>query len=197
LIEKIILATKNENKVREIREIFQNNGLIGLEIYPETEDIEETGTTFKDNALLKATGYFNKLKIPVIAEDSGLIVPALQGAPGIYSARYAGPQATAEENNRKLLREMEDIPDGQRLAFFICCAVYFDGKRTIAAEGRVEGEITRSPRGTSGFGYDPVFLIPQYGMTFAELGPEVKNNMSHRRQALLELRKKLIRTNIL
>jgi XTP/dITP diphosphohydrolase len=191
LTEKIILATKNPNKVQEIREIFQNNSLVGLDSYPEIEEIEETGKTFKDNALLKATGYFNQLNLPVIAEDSGLVVPALQGAPGIYSARYAGPQTNAEKNNRKLLREMENTPDGQRFAYFICCAVYFDSKRAITAEGHVEGEITREPRGISGFGYDPVFLIPQYDMTFAELGTAIKNQISHRRLALQALRNKI------
>jgi non-canonical purine NTP pyrophosphatase (RdgB/HAM1 family) len=192
LTEKIILATKNKNKVQEIREIFQNNSLIGLDGLPEIKEIEENGSTFEENALLKATGYFKQLNIPVIAEDSGLVVPALNGSPGIFSARYGGPQADAGENNRKLLREMETIPDRRRTAYFICCAVYYDGKKTFIAEGRVDGMITHTPRGTGGFGYDPVFLIPKYHKTFAELGPAVKNQISHRRQAFIKLKKSII-----
>ena len=191
LTEKIILATKNENKIREIRRIFQNDQLAGLSAYPDIKEIEENGTSFQENAILKATGYFKQIKIPVIAEDSGLVVPAIQGAPGIYSARYAGPDANSAENNRKLLLEMKNIPEDQRCAYFICCAVYYDGRQTITAEGRVTGIITRFPRGTSGFGYDPVFLIPEYGKTFAELGLSVKNRISHRRNAFLALKEKL------
>jgi XTP/dITP diphosphohydrolase len=197
LQEKIVLASKNHHKLQEIREIFNNQALQGLDAYPGIEEASETGTTFQENAIIKAIHYYNRIKLPVIAEDSGLVVPALQGAPGIYSARYTGPDATAAENNRKLLQEMKNIPEEQRGAYFICCVVYFDGHQTIPAEGRVAGVITRAPRGTNGFGYDPVFLIPQYGMTFAELGPAIKNKISHRREALLELKNKLISTNIM
>ena len=191
MTEKIILATNNENKVREIRRILHNDRLVGLSVYPDIREIEESGSTFQENALLKATGYFKQINIPVIAEDSGLIVPALQGAPGIFSARYAGPDANADLNNKKLLAAMKDIPDNNRVGYFICCAVYYNGRETITAEGRVAGTITRSPRGTAGFGYDPVFLIPEYGKTFAELGAGIKNQISHRRKAMIELKEKL------
>jgi XTP/dITP diphosphohydrolase len=191
LLKRIILASKNRYKLEEFREIFNNKALSGLDAYPEIEEVHETGATFQENALIKASCYYDRLKHPVIAEDSGLVVPALKGAPGIYSARYAGPGATAVKNNRKLLQEMMDIEDEQRFAYFICCAVYFDGEQTVTAEGRIEGVITREPRGTGGFGYDPVFLIPRYGKTFAELGPVIKNQISHRRQAFQKLRERL------
>ena len=190
LPEKIVLATGNPGKVSEIQRIL---GEYGVEVVPQTElgvaDAEETGTSFVENALIKARHASEATGLPAIADDSGLVVDALDGRPGVYSARYAGAGATDESNIDKLLRVLKGVPDDRRSAAFHCCAVYVstDASTSLVAEGRWQGRILKERRGTGGFGYDPVFFDPECGRTAAELGPELKNARSHRGKALTAL----------
>ena len=187
---KIVLATGNPGKVREIRRIL---GEFGVEVVPQTEmgvdDADETGSSFVENALIKARHAAQLTGLPAIADDSGLVVDALDGRPGVYSARYSGADASDESNIDKLLEELRGVPDERRTAAFHCCAVYVspDNSASLVAEGRWHGRIIEDRRGTGGFGYDPVFLDPECGRTAAELGPELKNARSHRGKALAAL----------
>lgn len=193
---KIVLATGNPGKVREIRRIL---GEFDVEVVPQTEfgvaDAEETGNTFVENALIKARHASLETGLPAIADDSGLVVDALDGRPGIYSARYSGVDASDDSNIDKLLRELEGVADEQRTAAFHCSAVYVsaDDETSLVAEGRWPGRILGRRRGTGGFGYDPVFFDPECGRTAAELAPEQKNARSHRGKALKALAEKLRR----
>ena len=190
LPDKIVLATGNPGKVREIRRIL---GELGVEVVPQTEldvgDADETGSSFVENALIKARHASLMTGLPAIADDSGLVVDALDGRPGVYSARYSGADATDESNIDKLLRELAGVPDDKRTAAFHCCAVYVstDDSTSLVAEGRWPGRILAERRGAGGFGYDPVFFDPECGRTAAELGPELKNALSHRGKALTAL----------
>ena len=187
---KIVLATGNPGKVREIRRIL---GDLAVQVVPQgdlgVEDADETGTSFVANALIKARHASLMTGLPAIADDSGLVVDALDGRPGVYSARYSGADATDESNIDKLLEELRGVPDERRTAAFHCCAVYVspDDATSLVAEGRWPGKILEQRRGTGGFGYDPVFFDPECGRTAAELGPELKNARSHRGQALTAL----------
>lgn len=188
---RIVLASSNAGKVREINQML---GHLDLEVLPQSEfgvpDIEETGLTFVENAILKARNAARHARLPAIADDSGLEVDALEGKPGIYSARYAGPGAGDEANLRKLLANLESVPDAQRTARFQCLMVYLrhaDDPTPLIRQGTWEGRIARMPRGANGFGYDPVFFVPTHGCTAAELAPEEKNRLSHRGQALAGL----------
>ena len=187
---RIVLATGNPGKVREIRRIL---GEFGVEIVPQTElgvgDADETGSSFVENALIKARHAADLTGLPAIADDSGLVVDALDGRPGVYSARYAGARASDDDNIEKLLRELHGVPDDKRTAAFHCCAVYVsaDDSTSLVAEGRWQGRILGERRGTGGFGYDPVFFDPECGRSAAELGPELKNARSHRGKALAAL----------
>jgi XTP/dITP diphosphohydrolase len=188
----IILASRNRNKVAEIQAIFKENIYFELlENFPHLAEPEETGKTFKENALIKASYYFQHLGMPVIADDSGLIVPVLNGEPGILSARYAGEPVSYQRNNEKLLQKMKCFSGSERQAYFICHAVYRDKDVVLTAEGRTDGIITNYARGNNGFGYDPIFLVPLLGKTFAELSAQEKNKISHRYKAIVALRKKL------
>lgn len=183
MIDRLVMATNNKNKLREVREILSP---LGIEVISQNEagvDIEpdENGITFSENALIKAQAVYNAVKVPVIADDSGLCVDALDGRPGVYSARYA-PKGNECE---KLLDEMKDVPDEKRSAFFECCIAFTDGKNTEFMSGRCYGTITREARGENGFGYDPVFA--RNGKTLAEMTPEEKNRISHRAEALKQL----------
>lgn len=193
--QKIVIASKNENKVKEIGQILNNSALdiVSLNEFSQVPDIEETGETFLENALLKAHHYHNILSRPVISDDSGLVVPTLDGEPGIYSARYAGIHSDYVRNNEKLLSKMQNLDGELRRACFICAAVYYDSEIEIQAEGRVYGEITKFTLGNNGFGYDPVFYHPESNMTFAQMDPGFKNSISHRYLALQDLKKKLDR----
>ncbi len=193
--QEIIIASKNENKVKEINQILNNSALdiVSLNKFSGVSDIEETGATFIENALLKAHHYHNILNRPVISDDSGLVVPALDGEPGIYSARYAGSHSDYGRNNEKLLSKMQNLAGELRRAYFICVAIYYDGEKEIRAEGRVYGKISRIGSGNNGFGYDPVFYHPESNMTFAQMDPDFKNSISHRYLALQDLKKKLDR----
>ena len=191
---EIILATHNEGKLREIRDLL--NGLdieiLSLKDIPQAPVIQETGSSFRENALLKAetiASFTNKL---TIADDSGLEVDALDGKPGIYSARFAGENAKDDENNQELLNRMRGVPIEKRGAVFKCAIAIVDpeGKEEIV-EGKCSGIIQFEEKGTFGFGYDPLFFVPEYGKTFAELTPEMKNTISHRAQAIKKLREVL------
>lgn len=190
LPDKIVLATGNPGKVREIRRIL---GELGVEVVPQTElgvgDADETGSSFVENALIKARHASLMTGLPAIADDSGLVVDALDGRPGVYSARYSGAGATDDSNIDKLLQELAGVPGEKRTAAFHCCAVYVsaDDSTSLVAEGRWPGRILAERRGTGGFGYDPVFYDPDCGRTAAELGPELKNALSHRGKALTAL----------
>jgi len=193
-MEKIIyIATKNENKVREIKPILQNlkAELKSIAKYDHVPDAIEDADTFEENARIKAEYYFNYLKKPVMADDSGLVVPALNGEPGIYSARYAGEKSNYALNNQKLLQKMKDFKGDERNAYFVCCVVYKDERREIFTEGKCEGRIIFEERGKAGFGYDPIFEYPKSNKTFAEIEPEQKNKISHRYLAFNQLSKKL------
>ena len=187
---KIVLATGNPGKVREIQRIL---GDFGVGVVPQTElgvgDADETGKTFVENALIKARNAAAATGLPAIADDSGLVVDALDGRPGVHSARYSGPDATDDSNIDKLLQELDGVPDERRTAAFHCCAVYVsaDDATSLVAEGRWEGRILTERRGGGGFGYDPVFFDPECGRTAAELAPDLKNARSHRGKALAAL----------
>jgi len=178
----MILATRNADKVAEIRRILRlpRNGLASLLDFPEIPEIEETGHTLEDNALIKARESHRLTGLSSLADDTGLEVDALKGAPGVFSSRFAGPGASYEDNLRKLLRAMEGIPEGSRLARFRCVVALKAGSREEWVEGILEGTILTEARGTGGFGYDPVFFIPSAGKTLAEMTMEEKNAVSHR-----------------
>ena len=185
---KLVLATKNSGKVVEFRRILAEFGgndldVVGLDSYPEIGDIAETGATFEENALLKARTICKLTNLPALADDSGICVTALNGAPGLYSARYSGAGDAA--NNQKLLAELRDVPDDQRSAYFICVAAYVrpDGFEQIA-EGRFHGKILHEVRGTGGFGYDPLFQPEGFDCSSAELSAQEKDAISHRGKAM-------------
>lgn len=190
----VIIATKNKGKAKEFEALFNEKGFAikTLLDFPELDDVEETGTTFNENALLKAETIAEKLNTLVLADDSGLIVEALYGQPGVYSARYAGEEKNDAKNNAKLLNELADTPSDKRQAAFHCSlALAEPGKESLVIEGQVKGRIADVPRGTHGFGYDPLFYIPEKDKTMAELSQEEKNKISHRAVALQKLSKEL------
>jgi len=185
---KILAATSNPGKISEIRRILGAGGItvvtpgeMGIEI-----DVEENGDTFEDNAVAKAVAYLRASGMPSLADDSGLCVEALGGRPGVRSARFAGQGASDRENYELLLRLMEGVSD-RRAAFVCTAALALEDGRIVTATGRCEGLILEAPRGASGFGYDPVFLEPASGKTFAELAEDEKNAISHRGRALVAL----------
>ena len=188
--QKILLATKNQNKLTEILSIFKQipYEFQTLSDFPEIKAAEESGNSFKENAILKANYYWHRFNMPVIADDSGLVVPALNGEPGIFSARYAGEQSNYQANNEKLLANMSGLTGKKRQAFFICHAVYKDSDNTISSEGRKDGIITIQPRGENGFGYDPIFFVPNLNKTVAQLTADEKNAISHRGSAIRKLK---------
>lgn len=189
---KVVLATQNRGKAAEIGRILEGSGveIVPLGEFPGVALPPETGTTMRENALIKARAAKEATGLAALADDSGLEVDFLDGAPGVYSARYAGEGATDEENNRKLLSALEGVPEGERTARFRCviALVGLDGNERLF-EGTYEGSITDAPRGSQGFGYDPLFLVAGKGKTAAELSPEVKNTISHRAVALAGLKK--------
>lgn len=189
---KVILASKNPHKLTELSAILSQHG---FEIALESEygldiDVDETGTTFEENSLLKAEAVMKASGLPVLADDSGLMVDALNGAPGVYSARY-GHKSSDGERTEFLLENMKDVPDEKRTAKFVCVitCLWPDGRK-IVARGECPGVITREVHGENGFGYDPVFYLPELGMTYAELPSEQKNAISHRARALQEFCRK-------
>jgi XTP/dITP diphosphohydrolase len=187
----LVLGTRNRKKGVELVDLLRP---LGIEVrtladYPSAIEVVEDADTFAGNAAKKATEQARHLGQWVLGEDSGLAVDALKGAPGVYSARYSGPGATDETNNRRLLAELEGTPLERRTAHYICHAALADPQGSIraTAEDRCQGRILFEPRGTGGFGYDPLFEVPEYHRTFGELGPAVKAALSHRARALRKL----------
>lgn len=183
---KIVLATQNAGKVDELREMLTELDIEVLSLldFPAWEEIEETGATFQENALIKAQVTMERTGLIALADDSGLEVDALGGAPGVYSARYAGEPKDDERNIDKLLEMLERVADDDRTARFRCAlAVVTPDGEVFNTEGTVEGKVLRARRGSGGFGYDPVFFVPDFGRTMAELGMAQKNKLSHRAQA--------------
>ncbi len=183
---KIVLASNNKGKIKEFR------AMLGADVISPSElgidfDAEETGETFYDNALIKAKALYDLCGMPVAADDSGLCVDGLDGAPGVYSARYSG--GGDKENIKKLLRELDGVKD--RSAHFTCCIVYYDGKNTVSATGNTYGHISLAPDGEGGFGYDPVFISDELGMSFGRASEEQKNRVSHRAKAIAALAENL------
>ncbi|MDT8899949.1 XTP/dITP diphosphatase [Anaeroselena agilis] len=192
----IVVATGNKGKVKEIAAALAALPVevLALDKFPAIPEAEENGDTFAANAVLKATHYALHTGMPCLADDSGLEVDALNGAPGVYSARYAGPGATDEACNAKLLAALADVPQNERTARFRCVLAYVDPDGALlTAEGTCEGTILREPRGTGGFGYDPLFLLPGAAKTMAEMTIEEKNAVSHRGQALRNMATTLAR----
>jgi XTP/dITP diphosphohydrolase len=193
-MKSILLASQNLGKVKEINEIF-NDGLfkiLSLRGIEDVPDVIEDGKTFETNARKKAKEYYETFLIPVIADDSGLAVEQLLDAPGVYSARYSGENATDEENNKKLLSELNNHPEPHP-AKFVCSAVYYDGKRFLVANDYVSGQIIKEPRGTNGFGYDPLFLPDGNSKTSGELTLAEKNQISHRAKAFRKLKELILK----
>ncbi|HKZ46673.1 MAG TPA: XTP/dITP diphosphatase [Thermodesulfobacteriota bacterium] len=191
---KIVLATRNMGKVKEIKEILRGLDLdmLSLNDFPKVPSIIEDGKTFKENALKKARFVSRYLNIPALADDSGIEVDALDKRPGILSARYAGENAADDENNTKLLQELRGIPFGKRCAHYKCViAIVFPSGEEETVDGSCNGFIALEPKGKGGFGYDPLFYVPEYGKTMAELPPDIKNRISHRGKALAKLKEKL------
>ncbi|MBU8976852.1 RdgB/HAM1 family non-canonical purine NTP pyrophosphatase [Lysobacter sp. FW306-1B-D06B] len=194
--ERWVIASSNRGKLAEIRELLDDSG---IEIVTQGElgvsDADETGLTFVENALLKARKAARETGLPALGDDSGICVDALGGAPGLYSARYAGEHGNAEANIDKLLHALRDVPDAQRTAHFYAVIVllrHAEDPQPLIAEGIWRGRVLRERRGAGGFGYDPVFLDPEQGLSAAELDAELKNRISHRGLALAALRRQLL-----
>lgn len=195
---RLVLGSRNKKKLREMVDLLGDLelDLTDLTPYPNAPEVDETATSFVGNAILKAVTLAPVLGEWVIGEDSGLVVPVLGGEPGVHSARYAGKHGDDAANNAKLLAELARHPDpADRVAYYVSTAVLADptGKVVASVEGRCYGVIVPELRGTGGFGYDPMFLVPEYGKTFGELPPEVKQNTSHRANAFRELRPAIVR----
>ncbi|AKP48022.1 Nucleoside 5-triphosphatase RdgB [Bacillus smithii] len=191
MMREVVIATKNKGKALEFEQMFQPfqiqvKTLLDL---PEFPEIEETGATFEENAIIKAESVMKETKAMVMADDSGLVIDALDGRPGVYSARYAGPEKDDEANIQKVLRELEGVPLSKRTARFYCAlALAIPGRETITVNGTCEGFITFEKKGANGFGYDPIFFVQGYERTMAELLPNEKNKISHRAEALAKMR---------
>ena len=189
-MKEIILATNNAGKVREFKEMLADTD---ISILPLKEaginiDVEETGTTFKENALIKARALCKLTGKPTLADDSGLEVDALNGEPGVYSARYLGEDTSYEIKNKSIIDRLEGVNGEDRAGGFRCCmALVLPDGREFITEGQMRGIIAKEPAGENGFGYDPIVFIPEYGKTSAQLEPEVKNMISHRGKALSKM----------
>jgi len=192
-MKKIIFASNNKGKVEEVKHILGDLDIqiISLADIDDTIDIEESGDSFEENALIKAEQVFERFKIPTMADDSGLVVQQLNGAPGIYSSRYARVDGNDKANNEKLLNELKNYPHPHR-AKFVCAAVYFDSESTYTVVGEFAGKIIDEEVGNNGFGYDPLFVPDGYSVTLAQLEPEIKNRISHRLKAFEKLKNKLL-----
>jgi XTP/dITP diphosphohydrolase len=189
-MRKIIFASQNKGKVKEVVQILNRLDIEIISLTDMNEQIEiiEDGDSFEANALIKAKQVYNKFKLPTIADDSGLVVDQLNGAPGIYSARYAGQDGNDEANNKKLLDELKNYTE-PHIAKFICAAVYYNGEEVHTAIGEFNGRIIDEEHGSYGFGYDPLFIPKDYSITSAEMKPSLKNSISHRFNAFNKLRK--------
>ena len=193
---KVILGTNNLHKLQEFKEIFEENEinieLISLkDLNKKIEEPVEDGKTFYDNALIKAKHYYDFYKIPIITDDSGICCNALGGLPGIYSARYASNDGQNSDSYQNLLKLLEDLKTYEdRSAYYECSLVFYDGENIIEGHGKFHGEIIDEEKGMNGFGYDPIFYLPEYGKTVSELDRDVKNKLSHRYLAIMDFIKK-------
>lgn len=191
-MNNLVIASHNKGKIKEFQMLLKSFkiNLLSLDDVGITEVIEEGGSTFHENAIKKAEGIMRLTKCLTLADDSGLSVEALNGLPGVYSARFAGQDATDEMNIMKLLDMMKNVPDGKRNASFICCiAIARPGYPVLTYEGSYDGYISFSRQGINGFGYDSIFMMPEYQKTFAELPPSIKDKISHRAKAIDQLKK--------
>jgi XTP/dITP diphosphohydrolase len=192
-MERLVVATKNKGKIKEIKKVLSDMpfDVVSMNEAGINIDVDEDGTTFEENALKKAVEICKVSKNIVMADDSGLEVDFLNGAPGIYSARFGGPEATDEDRNIKLLNMLKDVPFEQRTARFVCAiAVAFPDGRSFVVRDACEGLIDFECKGNNGFGYDPLFFVEQYEKTMAELDMDIKNQISHRAKALAKMVKK-------
>jgi len=202
VIRPLVFATRNPGKLVELRDLLSGVNVIGIAeaiagLGHDIPDVIEDADTFAGNAIKKAREVSAATGLPALADDSGLEVDALAGAPGVWSARYAGPGATDAANNAKLLAELRDVPGPRRTARFRAVLALADvagplGTDTITAEGECEGTVLDAPRGTAGFGYDPLFLLPAHGLTFAELSSAAKGELSHRALAMQAIKPNLL-----
>jgi XTP/dITP diphosphohydrolase len=184
----VVLATRNAGKVRELARILGSAvELVGLDGFPDAPDVAETGATFEENALLKARAIAVFTGLPAVADDSGLCVDALNGMPGIFSARWAGRHGDDQANLDLVLAQVADVPDSRRGAHFYCAAAFVAGASEYVVSGQVEGQLLRAPRGDGGFGYDPIFLPDGFSVTTAEMTAESKDEISHRGKAFRAL----------
>jgi XTP/dITP diphosphohydrolase len=193
-MKTLILASHNLGKRDELQAVLQDFPYVIQNAPDDWPEVDETGLTFVENAILKARSAAEHTGLPALADDSGIVVPALNGAPGIYSARYAGEKANAQDNINKLLHDMLDIPETHRQAYFYCCLVFMrhkDDQIPIIAQGMWPGIILRSPQGSNGFGYDPIVWIPETQCSAAELSDSEKSRLIHRARAAAELKNKL------
>ncbi|KUO59220.1 non-canonical purine NTP pyrophosphatase [bacterium BRH_c32] len=191
---KLIFASQNKGKTKEVKALFEGTGIevFSLADLGNSIDVPETGVTFEENAFLKAKAIYDIYKEPVIADDSGLTIEQLDGRPGVYSARYSGENCTYEDNNKKVISELENLPE-PHLAKFISHAVFFDGKQKIDCMGELPGRIILESRGTAGFGYDPIFIPDGFEKTIAELTFDEKNKISHRKISFSQIKEELLK----
>ncbi len=192
----LLIGSGNRDKSRELRELLKDTGWVvkDLRDYPEIDEPIEDADTFEGNALLKARYYGDRFKVACVADDSGIQVDALNGAPGVYSARYAGEECSYDDNNEKMLRELTDVADDKRTARFVCCAAYYDPTdgESFTEFGTGEGRIASEQRGANGFGYDPLFIPKDHDRTFGELPPATKHAISHRGEAFGKMAQRLV-----
>jgi XTP/dITP diphosphohydrolase len=188
-MKKIVIASNNKGKIREFRQILSSYEVLSLADCNLNVDVEETGVTFEENALIKAKAIYEIIGVPVISDDSGLVVDALGGAPGVYSARYAGEEHNDEANNALLLKNLENTTN--RNAKFVSAVVYYDGERTLVGKGEVNGTILHEKCGNGGFGYDPLFFSTELNKCFGQASAEEKNSVSHRYRAICDLVRQL------
>ena len=195
---KIIFATQNPGKAKEVKAIFAASQFEIYSLYDlgNKIDVEETGTTFRENAFLKAKSVYEIYKVPVIADDSGLEIEQLDGRPGVYSARYAGEPCTYEDNNLKVMSELKDLPEPHK-ARFISFAAFYDGNNEIEAIGELPGKIINEIRGKNGFGYDPIFVPDGFNQTISEMDFDFKNKISHRARSFEKLKEILLNSAFL
>ena len=196
-IKELIIATHNNDKKTEMQYALKDLEvkILSLDSFPEISEIEESGSTLLENSFIKAKEVYRKIGIPTLADDTGLEVEFLNGAPGVYSARYAGKNVTYEDNVKKLLSELSGVEKKLRVAQFRTVISFFSAKKELWVDGRIEGFITEKPIGEKGFGYDSVFFVPDRDLTFAQMGREEKNKISHRGLALKKM-VKLLKENI-
>jgi len=191
--QKLIVASKKDGKIKEIKKILDGLPfeIISMKEAGLDQDIKESGICFEENAMLKAQAIFNLTNNMVIADDSGLEIDFLNGAPGIFTSRFAGESTDQGEKNKKIIYLLKDIEPQYRKARFVCSIAFVSEQIEFTVTGSVEGQISEKPEGDNGFGYDPIFYVPEYGKTFAELPENVKNKISHRAKALFKLREEL------